>query len=458
MKQRVVMICLEGLGIGGVETAVINQAIAMTKKKIKVVVLAKDGIYKEKLLKLGAHYIDWNFELKNNVNFENIKKIRKIINVEEVTDVIINQFPCINDVVFACLLENVPYVAYVHSTYTSFQSEDVSSNVFKYFSYNYPMFEKYFDVFFSKAAQIITITPILKEYLIKKYNIEESKISVIPNSIDVDSFLPKSDVEALSNFLLVSRLSEEKMSSIKEGLEFFKCMTEKHEDKTYSLKIIGDGDKKGEVISLIDKLKIGDKVQLIGEVTNVMDYMEECDVVLGIDRCLLEAIAMKRVAIICGYDGLKGLVSSSNIDLCISENFSGRLLENVDSTELVDYIATVDIGQLKNLIYDNYENCLKNLDINKNISFLDKNSNISSDTISSEEVWNIFDFATNKLDEEGKNISELKLKVWELENMHVHVIADKQLEIDRLNLQLEEIYSSRSYKFTQKLKRIFGKK
>ena len=46
MNKQTVLICLERLDIGGVETAVINQTIALIKKGINVVILAKEGIYK----------------------------------------------------------------------------------------------------------------------------------------------------------------------------------------------------------------------------------------------------------------------------------------------------------------------------------------------------------------------------------------------------------------------------
>lgn len=48
MINKTILICLEKLDIGGVETSVYNQSIAFKEKGYNVVVLAKNGIYTEK--------------------------------------------------------------------------------------------------------------------------------------------------------------------------------------------------------------------------------------------------------------------------------------------------------------------------------------------------------------------------------------------------------------------------
>ena len=147
--------------------------------------------------------------------------------------------------------------------------------------------------------------------------------------------------------MLISRLFEEKISSIKDALNFFSYYIKKYKNIKCTLKIIGDGNKREEIISFINELNINNKVEIIGEVSNVKEYIEECDIVLGMGRCLIEAISMKRLAVICSYDGLKGIVRKDDINLCIDENFSGRLLENTTSKELTNFILNENI---KNII------------------------------------------------------------------------------------------------------------
>ena len=47
--KKSILICLEQLGIGGVETAVVNQAIALKEKGNEIFILAKKGIYSQVL-------------------------------------------------------------------------------------------------------------------------------------------------------------------------------------------------------------------------------------------------------------------------------------------------------------------------------------------------------------------------------------------------------------------------
>ena len=44
-----VLICLEQLNIGGIETFTITQVKALSRKKINCYILAKDGLLKEKI-------------------------------------------------------------------------------------------------------------------------------------------------------------------------------------------------------------------------------------------------------------------------------------------------------------------------------------------------------------------------------------------------------------------------
>ena len=67
----------------------------------------------------------------------------------EVSHVIVNQFPCINDVVFACLMKKIPYTVYLHITYKSFENENVNNSVYEYFKNNFKMFKKYFEIIFN---------------------------------------------------------------------------------------------------------------------------------------------------------------------------------------------------------------------------------------------------------------------------------------------------------------------
>ena len=77
--MKTIMLCLNQLGIGGIETAVLSQTSQLIKKGYKVVVVAKNGIYKEQFEKVGATCIDFEFIIQNEVDTTKIQHICDII-------------------------------------------------------------------------------------------------------------------------------------------------------------------------------------------------------------------------------------------------------------------------------------------------------------------------------------------------------------------------------------------
>lgn len=139
--MKTIMLCLNQLGIGGIETAVLSQTSQLIKKGYKVVVLAKNGIYKEQFEKVGATCIDFEFIIQNEVDTTKIQHICDIIKKYNIEQVNIHQIDCISVVFPACVFCKVPYVAYIHSeikgTYDWFEKNYLSYNI---------MFNLYFEL------------------------------------------------------------------------------------------------------------------------------------------------------------------------------------------------------------------------------------------------------------------------------------------------------------------------
>ena len=116
--MRTIMLCLNQLGIGGIETAVLNQVIELNRRNFRVVVLAKDGIYKTEFEKQGVIFEKLDFVVQNEYDLDKIDYIIKILEKYDVEQVHIHQFDCINTVFPACIKKNIPYVAYTHTGIT----------------------------------------------------------------------------------------------------------------------------------------------------------------------------------------------------------------------------------------------------------------------------------------------------------------------------------------------------
>ena len=62
-----ILICLNKLDIGGIETVVINQVEKMIELGHNIVILAKEGIYTKKVKEMGATIVDFDFQLCNRI-------------------------------------------------------------------------------------------------------------------------------------------------------------------------------------------------------------------------------------------------------------------------------------------------------------------------------------------------------------------------------------------------------
>lgn len=368
MKKNI-LICLEQLDIGGVETFVYNQAIVLREKGYKVFVLAKKGSYKKLLRKIGVKVINFEFPLLSFINVNSSNKVIKIIKKYKINEVYINQYPCILSVLPACIRCNVPYVSYVHS---------ILFDVFDWFCKTFPIYQELFPIYFSNAYKIITITNETKIKHMKKFNLKSNKYLIVNNSLNFDIFKNKREVSELSTFLIIGRLSEDKYNTIIQSINFYKLYCEITKNRT-NLLFLGDGNVKGAIKDYLDQQNITNYI-FLGATNNVVPYLEKVDVVLGVDRCILEAIGMKRIAIISGYTGFKGIVTKENISIASKENFSGNNLTNKTYEEVIDDLIKLR-QNISNIVENNYNYIKKNLDIKDNTYVINKNINIDYENL-----------------------------------------------------------------------------
>lgn len=148
------LICLEKLDIGGVETAVVNQAIALKEKGCNVFVIAQKGGYSEVLEKKGITYIECKFELENRFDNEKIRNIIKILRENDIGQVHIHQFPCVLQLWYACALLKIPYVTYLHSG---------TKQIYEWYEKNYDLYDGLLKIFFENAYKIVAVSNMAKE-------------------------------------------------------------------------------------------------------------------------------------------------------------------------------------------------------------------------------------------------------------------------------------------------------
>lgn len=96
MKKKIA-ICLEQMGIGGVETFTLNQLKALENKGNEVFVIAKKEIYSSKVEELGGRFIGFEFPLNNFFDVERAKDFSKILKENKIEEVV-KELKDLNDI------------------------------------------------------------------------------------------------------------------------------------------------------------------------------------------------------------------------------------------------------------------------------------------------------------------------------------------------------------------------
>ena len=451
-----VLICLNKLDIGGVETVVVNQTIELIERGYRVVILAQKGIYTDMLIKKGAICIEFDFELKDGYDLKRAKEIENIIYKYDIGQAHIHQLDCIISAFPACLITNTPYVAYVHTGIMG---------VYSWFEEHYSDYNGMFNMYFNTAEKLVAITEESKIENMENYKVPEEKYVVINNSIRFDEELIKdiTPPEKIEKFLIVSRLAEEKLISIKNAIEIFRNYHKENSNST--LTIIGDGKCTDSVKKEIQDLK--GCVQFLGARNDVINIMKDYDVVIALDRCILESIATKRISIVSGYEKIGGIITDKNIKEAASSNFSGRKLKEVTIDEIVDDLKKLTKEQISKIVEKNYEFAYNNLNIKNNIYMINceekRDLQINKKLYLEEEKK-----LTDKITEEKNKTERIYKECKEAQAYFEKQIENLQKENKRLNeiiqnneknmIELEKIKNSRSWKYSRKVVDIFKHK
>lgn len=451
--MKTIMLCLNKLDIGGIETAVLNQAINLIKKGYRVIILAADGIYREKFEKEGAIFIEMNYSLKDTNICEKVEKIEQIIEQYQIEQVHIHQFDCINVVFFACMFKDIPYVAYLHNSI---------QGVLEWFEQVNYSYKELLKLYFKYAYKIIAIQEKAKKMNQEKYSFPDDKYLIIKNGIDFNKFKVNGNQipQKIEKFLIISRFGLEKEKSILNAIDLFKEYYKTN--KEARLTIVGDGEIKEKIENEIKDIK--DVTTMLGARNDIAEIISQNDIVASLDRCILETIAMKKLAIVSGYDEMKELITSENIEKASNNNFNGDNLKTQQNEEIKEELKNIDSNKIKEIVEKNYEYAYENLNSNKNFyiienpqkielsidaigilkKFMNMAEDVSKNILYTEKVYN--DCQDTKKWFEG----QLELKNQEIENLKAEKVKFK----DRLN----NIYNSKSYRTYEKIKRIFKRK
>lgn len=391
-----ILICLERLDIGGVETFTIAQVKEYAKRGIKCYVLSQGGLLERKLKDLkNVELINFKFNIENRIDYEEIEKIEKLIKNKKIDSICIHQYPCIPYLLPLIFKYNIPYMAYIHSTV---------EGTFEWYMKTYPMYHVLFPMYFKNASQIVAVTEKTKKENSKLFNIDLSKYKVINNSLDFSEYEDlkiNNNLKKINKFMYFGRLAIEKEKSIIAAIDFFKDYKEIFNENA-TLKIVGDG-------ALLENLKEEyecEYIKFTGAVADTIKELNKTDAVIGVDRCILEGIAAKRIAIISSYSGNISLVTPKIMEKEIEENFSGKSLDD-NKEELTKYSKE----ELKEIIKTNYKMIENKLSISNSIITELEDKDMKIDPVELFKTFSKEQDIVNKLMENNYNLYQENLRI-----------------------------------------------
>ena len=193
----------------------------------------------------------------------------------------------------------------------------------------------------NQAAAIIAVSRALKERM-TELGVDESKISVLRNGVDLEFFRPINQMTARRNvgtwrgrwLLSVGELIERKGHHL--IIEALSSLKETH------LAIIGDGPMHAELRALAKRLGVANRVRFLGAVSQdkLRNYYNAADALVlassreGMANVLLEAIACGLPVVATPVWGTPEVIASPDAGLLTSDRSSDSVLTGI--TKLFD--------------------------------------------------------------------------------------------------------------------------
>jgi glycosyltransferase involved in cell wall biosynthesis len=205
------------------------------------------------------------------------------------------------------------------------------------------LYKQFGKVLFEQADRIITLSEYEKHLLLNDFNINDDKISVIPNGVDLAGFDNLGGISRDSKGILcISRLEEYKgVQHIIKALPLL--------DEDFHLEIVGKGPYKARLLALIDKLQLNNRVKFYQDLPRqelhkmyaragvfvLLSQHEAFSIVVS------EALAAKTPCIVANTSALSEWI--------INKNYFGidYPVDNAKLAELITKVIGTEVGDIK---------------------------------------------------------------------------------------------------------------
>jgi glycosyltransferase involved in cell wall biosynthesis len=179
---------------------------------------------------------------------------------------------------------------------------------------------------FRSVSRVIAVSEESAAYFKSRVRYPAERVVVSRNGIDFSHFKnSEKNRNCHLNLLYISRLDRDKRKAVDAVMDAVARMFP--ERSQIRLRILGDGRQYGKIKKKAQAINAGlgrDIIVVEGWANDLAGHFAKADVIMGAGRCVLEAIASGRPALVVGNEQIGGLVTESNFHSLQKANFSGR--------------------------------------------------------------------------------------------------------------------------------------
>lgn len=289
-----------------------NLAYGINKKKYNVVLVSlynyKSAIT-ERLEENGYKIIYLN--KKRGFDFSMYNKLKKVFN-EERPDVIHTHLYVLEYVALALKLSKLKNVKIVHTIH------NIANRDGKKFI---QILQK---ILFKKKNIIpVAISEEIKKSVIEFYNLDERRIKMVYNGIDLSRCIVKKDYSQFNSIIHIGRL--EKVKNHKELIDVFKKFIELTNNQNTILYLIGEGVLFQDIKEYIEKVNLEKRVILCGKRAECYKELNNADLFVlpskyeGMPMTIIEAMGTGLPIIASNVGGIPNMIQDGKNGLIINE-------------------------------------------------------------------------------------------------------------------------------------------
>lgn len=165
----------------------------------------------------------------------------------------------------------------------------------------------------------VALSALVRRTIVDFYAMEEEKIPVIYNGVDLSRCIPKVDYAAGTTLLHIGRFNEQK--NHRGLLRAFAQLQKDHPG--CRLRLVGDGELRPEMEALAKSLGIGENVEFCGLQSQVYPFLNEADIFLlpsayeGMPMTLIEAMGTGLPIVATAVGGVPDMLTDGQSALLV---------------------------------------------------------------------------------------------------------------------------------------------